>query len=95
MLTDMLRLIARVVYVSMESSLSFVLMIDELMMMMLDEWIMVMMIVYDDGILMGWLIVMIIMRWSIIWISKINASHMIFEYYILYVYDGVCLCFNY
>ena len=37
MLTDMLRLIARVVYVSMESSLSFVLMIDELMMMMLDE----------------------------------------------------------
>jgi len=37
----------------------------------------------------------IIMRCSIIWFYKIYALNMIFEYYVAYVYDDVCLCFNF
>ena len=37
----------------------------------------------------------IIVRCFVVWISKICALSMIFKYYVLYAYDGVCLCFNY
>ena len=37
----------------------------------------------------------IIMRCFVIWVSKIYALSMISKYYILYVYDDACICFNY
>ena len=36
----------------------------------------------------------IIMRCSVIWISKIYILNMISKYCFVYVYDDACLCFN-
>ena len=53
----------------------------------------------DDGVWWFNLDVMvdelvIIMRCSVIWNSKIYVLSMISKYYVLYVYDGACLCFS-
>lgn len=61
-----------------------------------DDDQLMMIMVYDDWIFMWWLT-----NWWLLWnvllyeFLRFFTISMISEYHILYVYDDVCLCFNY